>query len=218
MLPGLSQLRELYFICIPPHKKIQIVLTHARLHSITNSPQIIEMPSNGINMTLPSGLLSLALILVSLHNSNRSQRIRSSKDFSLWRWKKCKRRVKILNGLRARTIFLFWLGMNVRTLALTWSPSDGRRTKADMHWKSDQEISKTRKLIVISGFIHDVAHFLEEHPGGQGYIRSRCGRDATTAFFGGWAFSSFTVPAEWSLIPMSNPIACMIIRMELQTF
>ena len=45
--------------------------------------------------------------------------------------------------------------------------------------------SEKRPLILISGFIHDVSDFIEEHPGGAHFIRHYIGKDATTAFFGG---------------------------------
>ena len=48
-----------------------------------------------------------------------------------------------------------------------------------------QEQSKKRPLILISGFIHDVGGFIEEHPGGPHLIVKFIGKDATTAFFGG---------------------------------
>lgn len=48
-----------------------------------------------------------------------------------------------------------------------------------------QEQSKKRPLILISGFIHDVSNFIEEHPGGPHLIIKFIGKDATTAFFGG---------------------------------
>lgn len=38
---------------------------------------------------------------------------------------------------------------------------------------------------MISGFIHDVSAFIEEHPGGRHLIVKMIGKDATTAFFGG---------------------------------
>jgi stearoyl-CoA desaturase (Delta-9 desaturase) len=38
---------------------------------------------------------------------------------------------------------------------------------------------------VITGFVHDVGDFLEEHPGGKQFIAKMIGKDATTAFFGG---------------------------------
>ncbi|GAA5821841.1 hypothetical protein JCM3770_005558 [Rhodotorula araucariae] len=52
-------------------------------------------------------------------------------------------------------------------------------------WDAFEEASKTRQLLVVAGFIHDVSTFIDEHPGGAALIRSRLGRDATTAFYGG---------------------------------
>ena len=42
-----------------------------------------------------------------------------------------------------------------------------------------------RDLIVVGGFIHDVTEFIDEHPGGRALIKTRLGKDATTAFHGG---------------------------------
>ncbi|KAG6868642.1 hypothetical protein C0993_012686 [Termitomyces sp. T159_Od127] len=52
-------------------------------------------------------------------------------------------------------------------------------------WESFQEQSLKRPLILISGFIHDVSNFIEEHPGGPHLLIKMIGKDATTAFFGG---------------------------------
>jgi len=52
-------------------------------------------------------------------------------------------------------------------------------------WRSVQEQSSKRSLIVIAGFIHDVSGFIDEHPGGSHLIIKMIGKDATTAFFGG---------------------------------
>lgn len=49
-----------------------------------------------------------------------------------------------------------------------------------------QEACKTRQLMVVSGFIHDVSTFIDEHPGGRALIKTRLGRDATNAFYGGY--------------------------------
>ena len=48
-----------------------------------------------------------------------------------------------------------------------------------------QEQSAKRPLVVIAGFIHDVASFMDEHPGGRHLIAKMIGKDGTTAFFGG---------------------------------
>jgi stearoyl-CoA desaturase (Delta-9 desaturase) len=48
-----------------------------------------------------------------------------------------------------------------------------------------QEQSLKRPLVLISGFIHDVSSFMDEHPGGRHLLAKNIGKDATTAFFGG---------------------------------
>ncbi|KAI0336820.1 delta 9-fatty acid desaturase protein [Cubamyces sp. BRFM 1775] len=52
-------------------------------------------------------------------------------------------------------------------------------------WENFQEESKKRTLLLVSGFIHDVTNFVEEHPGGAKLLTANSGRDATTSFFGG---------------------------------
>jgi len=52
-------------------------------------------------------------------------------------------------------------------------------------WDSFQEQAKTRPLVLIAGFIHDVSSFMDEHPGGRHLLRKNVGKDATAAFFGG---------------------------------
>lgn len=44
--------------------------------------------------------------------------------------------------------------------------------------------SKNRYLVVVSGIIHDVTPFAQDHPGGLSLIRASHGKDATTAFNG----------------------------------
>ena len=48
-----------------------------------------------------------------------------------------------------------------------------------------KEQAKDRPLVLISGFIHDVSSFMDEHPGGIHLVKKNLGKDATTAFFGG---------------------------------
>ncbi|KAJ7489365.1 delta 9-fatty acid desaturase protein [Mycena latifolia] len=45
-------------------------------------------------------------------------------------------------------------------------------------WETFQQESKTRPLILVSGFIHDVSEFLEQHPGGATYLTKNSGIDA----------------------------------------
>jgi len=54
-----------------------------------------------------------------------------------------------------------------------------------LSWDQFQEASQTRQLVVIGGFIHDVEHFIDEHPGGKHFLKARLGKDATSAFYGG---------------------------------
>ncbi|KAG5220169.1 delta fatty acid desaturase protein [Salix suchowensis] len=78
---------------------------------------------------------------------------------------------------------------------LTTSPSS-TGTLVSIHFPSSlsfnwmvclavQEQAQKRPLILVSGFIHDVSDFLEEHPGGRHLLVKMIGKDATTAFFGG---------------------------------
>ncbi|KAM0790026.1 hypothetical protein ACM66B_005355 [Microbotryomycetes sp. NB124-2] len=55
-----------------------------------------------------------------------------------------------------------------------------------LNWDQFQEASKERQLIVIGGFIHDVAAFIDQHPGGRALIKTRLGKDATSQFYGGY--------------------------------
>ena len=48
-----------------------------------------------------------------------------------------------------------------------------------------QREAEKRTLVVVSGFIHDVGGFADQHPGGRALLESRRGRDATAAFCGG---------------------------------
>ncbi|KAF9645342.1 delta9-fatty acid desaturase [Thelephora ganbajun] len=54
-----------------------------------------------------------------------------------------------------------------------------------INWESFREQSKTRPLVLIGGFIHDLSSFMNQHPGGRGLLSSNTGKDATTAFLGG---------------------------------
>ncbi|KAG1816256.1 hypothetical protein EV424DRAFT_1410607 [Suillus variegatus] len=52
-------------------------------------------------------------------------------------------------------------------------------------WKTFQEESQSRTLLLISGFIHDVSMFLDSHPGGSVLLTRNSGKDMTASFFGG---------------------------------
>ncbi|KAJ7759652.1 delta 9-fatty acid desaturase protein [Mycena metata] len=67
--------------------------------------------------------------------------------------------------------------------SLSW-PSDSNDLPI-IPWDAYIEQASQRPLILIAGFIHDIASFIDEHPGGAHWIVKYIGRDATTAFFGG---------------------------------
>jgi cytochrome b involved in lipid metabolism len=48
-----------------------------------------------------------------------------------------------------------------------------------------QEESKSRTLLLVSGFIHDASFFLDSHPGGPALLTRNSGKDMTASFFGG---------------------------------
>ena len=47
------------------------------------------------------------------------------------------------------------------------------------------EVQHGRDLVAVAGVIHDITHFIKDHPGGKSMIRSGIGRDATAMFNGG---------------------------------
>ncbi|KAJ7668660.1 delta 9-fatty acid desaturase protein [Mycena polygramma] len=67
--------------------------------------------------------------------------------------------------------------------ALAW-PADSNDLPV-ISWESYVVQSASRPHILVSGFIHDVAAFIDEHPGGAHWIVKYIGKDATSAFFGG---------------------------------
>ncbi|KAJ7267429.1 delta 9-fatty acid desaturase protein [Mycena rebaudengoi] len=67
--------------------------------------------------------------------------------------------------------------------SLTWPPTADELPIVT--WESFQEESRTRPLILVSGFIHDVSTFLEQHPGGATILTRNSGADVTASFFGG---------------------------------
>ncbi|KAL5508568.1 OLE1_2 [Sanghuangporus vaninii] len=62
-------------------------------------------------------------------------------------------------------------------------------TKSDdlpvISWESFKEESRTRSLVLVAGFIHDVSEFVDRHPGGRELLEKSFGTDCTASFFGG---------------------------------
>ncbi|KAF2076011.1 hypothetical protein CYY_002671 [Polysphondylium violaceum] len=48
----------------------------------------------------------------------------------------------------------------------------------------DSLVKQGQKLIIINDFVHDVKDFINDHPGGTGYINMGIGKDATEMFHG----------------------------------
>ncbi|KAJ3346625.1 hypothetical protein HDU83_002829 [Entophlyctis luteolus] len=42
-----------------------------------------------------------------------------------------------------------------------------------------------RQLLIISGVVYDVTNFVDDHPGGKGFLKASIGRDVTVSFNGG---------------------------------
>lgn len=49
-----------------------------------------------------------------------------------------------------------------------------------VQWQAEK-----RRLVIVSGFIHDVSDFVDKHPGGERLLLKKVGKDATAAFCGG---------------------------------
>ncbi|KAF9240030.1 hypothetical protein BU15DRAFT_87767 [Melanogaster broomeanus] len=93
-------------------------------------------------------------------------------------------------------------------------------------WESFQEESKSRTLLLVSGFIHDASLFVVNHPGGPALLTQNNGKDVTAAFFGGIYSHSHAahnllammrvgilaggveVPAEHSIPPSQRLVIC----------
>ncbi|THH02985.1 hypothetical protein EW145_g6629 [Phellinidium pouzarii] len=52
-------------------------------------------------------------------------------------------------------------------------------------WETFKEESRTRPLVLMSGFIHDISEILDKHPGGRELLENAVGTDTTSAFLGG---------------------------------
>ncbi|KAJ7621244.1 delta 9-fatty acid desaturase protein [Roridomyces roridus] len=65
--------------------------------------------------------------------------------------------------------------------SLVWPPKD----LPVVTWEDFQEESQKRPLILVSGFIHDVSDFVDQHPGGTSHLTMHSGKDMTASFFGG---------------------------------
>ncbi|PWN44028.1 putative stearoyl-CoA desaturase [Ceraceosorus guamensis] len=87
------------------------------------------------------------------------------------------------NEVRKGRVAMQLQKLHAEQAALTW-PKHSNNLPV-ISWDDYQEEAKTRPLMVIHGFIHDVSAFIAEHPGGEHLLKAKIGKDATTAFNGG---------------------------------
>ncbi|KAJ1660194.1 stearoyl-CoA 9-desaturase [Dispira simplex] len=67
---------------------------------------------------------------------------------------------------------------------LKWGPNKDKLPGYTMAEFQDQVHNHKCMWILIDGYIHDVADFMNKHPGGPKYIKANIGRDASTSFNG----------------------------------
>lgn len=77
-----------------------------------------------------------------------------------------------------------------------------------------------RPLVLVSGFIHDVSAFMDQHPGGREFLAKAIGTDATTAFFGGTYEHSHAAHnvRPISLVPFSLSVLALSLSLSLSLF
>ncbi|EDO15781.1 hypothetical protein Kpol_478p17 [Vanderwaltozyma polyspora DSM 70294] len=74
--------------------------------------------------------------------------------------------------------------IDAKSAKLNWGP---RLTDLPV-WSKDQFLENLKsdpELVVISGVVHNVKNYINDHPGGKTLIKSALGKDATSAFNGG---------------------------------
>jgi len=62
-----------------------------------------------------------------------------------------------------------------------------------------EDVLKGACLIVVKGLVHDVRDFVKSHPGGESFLKSKLGKDATNAFTGGVYAHSM---AAWNVLEL----------------
>ncbi|KAK2591275.1 stearoyl-CoA 9-desaturase [Conoideocrella luteorostrata] len=76
--------------------------------------------------------------------------------------------------------------LDVKRSRLDWgTPISQLPVMAWNDFKTESAKADGRALVVVAGVVHDVAEFVEEHPGGKALISSAIGKDATAIFNGG---------------------------------
>lgn len=74
--------------------------------------------------------------------------------------------------------------LNSDKLKVNWGPSLDSLPIWD-HVIFNEKLKENSNLVIIGGIVHDITHYIKEHPGGENLIKDAKGRDATKAFTGG---------------------------------
>ncbi|KAI0079751.1 delta 9-fatty acid desaturase protein [Panus rudis PR-1116 ss-1] len=77
------------------------------------------------------------------------------------------------------------LTMKLKSLKRVCDGLDWHPSLIDLPVVDWATLSIDRPIILVSGVIHDIGGFLDQHPGGRGALTAYIGKDATPAFFGG---------------------------------
>jgi len=78
-----------------------------------------------------------------------------------------------------------------RRSSIKWGPAADSLPEYSVEDVKDA-VQTGASLVIINGFVHDVAEFLHVHPGGAKMIQTYLGADATSAFNGGVYKHSFS--------------------------
>ncbi|EGF80301.1 hypothetical protein BATDEDRAFT_11509, partial [Batrachochytrium dendrobatidis JAM81] len=68
---------------------------------------------------------------------------------------------------------------------LLWGPKDEDLPRYTFATFQRMCTEQHRSLIVIDGNVYDVEHFMDQHPGGRGFLKASIGKDVSTSFNGG---------------------------------
>jgi stearoyl-CoA desaturase (delta-9 desaturase) len=74
--------------------------------------------------------------------------------------------------------------LNEKKSKLKWGPEIEKLPKFTLK-QVEEDVAKGASLMVINNLVHDCTNFIGEHPGGEAFIRTKLGKDATASFNGG---------------------------------
>jgi cytochrome b involved in lipid metabolism len=176
-------------------------LARATTTSTTNFLKTTVTPSSSTSGTPPSGSSSPATTYVSRptscdrHISDLREQLGLASELKTFPSNEIKKGIynQKLKALQRERRVIQWPKNNDDLPILTWeqcasslSPICFMPSDTDPSCVVQEEHkSSGRNLVVVGGYIHDVSDFINDHPGGAGIIKTRLGKDVTTAFHGG---------------------------------